>query len=119
MPETGRREPVGPVPWVVSAASAEALLLADEASMFRTVEAPTAPHHPSAPDRPTRSLLKVSLANYLDSVAQGFVAMIQVQTLTGLIIWMGFLWRRANAPTRTALASLRWPWRSRACWSPS
>jgi polysaccharide biosynthesis transport protein len=33
------------------AASAEALLVADEASMFRTVEAPSPPLHPSAPDR--------------------------------------------------------------------
>jgi polysaccharide biosynthesis transport protein len=33
------------------AASAEALLVADEASMFRTVEPASAPLHPSAPDR--------------------------------------------------------------------
>jgi uncharacterized protein involved in exopolysaccharide biosynthesis len=33
------------------AAAAEALLAADEASLFRTVEAPVAPSHPSAPDR--------------------------------------------------------------------
>jgi Na+/proline symporter len=42
--------------------------------------------------------LAVLLANYLDTVAQGFITMIQVQTLTGLIIWAGVLWRRANAP---------------------
>ena len=31
-------------------------------------------------------------------VAQGLTTMIQVQTLTGLLIWAGVLWRRANAP---------------------
>jgi Na+/proline symporter len=42
--------------------------------------------------------LAVLLANYLGTVAEGFVTMIQVQTLTGLLIWVGVLWRRANAP---------------------
>ena len=41
--------------------------------------------------------LAVLLAQYLDSVAQGFISMIQVQTLTGVLIWAGVLWRRANA----------------------
>jgi uncharacterized protein involved in exopolysaccharide biosynthesis len=44
------------------AASAEALLAADEASMFRTVEAPSAPLHPSAPDRPKLVWLAVLAA---------------------------------------------------------
>ena len=38
------------------------------------------------------------VANALDSVAQGFITMIQVQTLTGVLIWAGVLWRRANTP---------------------
>jgi Na+/proline symporter len=42
--------------------------------------------------------LAVLLANLLETIAQGLVTMIQVQTLTGLLIWAGVLWRRANAP---------------------
>ena len=44
--------------------------------------------------------LAVLLANHLETIAQGLVTMIQVQTLTGLLIWAGVLWRRANAPGR-------------------
>jgi Na+/proline symporter len=64
--------------------------------------------HPQATDRQVLIVgrlvgllivtLTVLLANSLDTVAQGFVAMIQVQTLTGVLIWAGVLWRRANAP---------------------
>jgi succinoglycan biosynthesis transport protein ExoP len=64
------------------AAAAEALLAADEASMFRTVEAPVAPAHPSAPDRPKLVWLAVlaaivaglgaaGLAEWLDGSMRG------------------------------------------------
>jgi Na+/proline symporter len=68
--------------------------------------------HPAATDRQVLLFgrlagivivtLAVLLAQYLDSVAQGFISMIQVQTLTGVLIWAGVLWRRANAPSAWA-----------------
>jgi Na+/proline symporter len=42
--------------------------------------------------------MAVLLAKHLESVSQGLTTMIQVQSLTGLLIWGGVLWRRANAP---------------------
>jgi uncharacterized protein involved in exopolysaccharide biosynthesis len=64
------------------AAAAEALLAADQGSMFRTVEAAVAPAHPSAPDRPRLVWLAVlaavvaglgaaGLAEWLDGSLRG------------------------------------------------
>lgn len=64
------------------AAAAEALLAADQGSMFRTVETAVAPAHPSAPDRPRLVWLAVlaavvaglgaaGLAEWLDGSLRG------------------------------------------------
>jgi polysaccharide biosynthesis transport protein len=51
------------------ASAAESLLAADQGSMFRTVEAPVAPAHPSAPDR-----VRLLLLTLLAAVASGLAA---------------------------------------------